>query len=334
MLKQNDEARKEVNLDTWHNAGCDGEGLNILLCDLNGMLLPHMLEYCILIDPEHKMIDKPKHNTFTAQVLHEALPKAKIYVTPWTFSSKEVAEWLDANPRLIHMANASLTSIPSDQWEVFRRHGILLCCGSGNDSKRTKYGVSFPADLDFSIAFGAFDKDVVGYSNGGEDLDAVSRTGIWVQMQDGELLKYTGTSTASPWGCGTIGAYVCWRLKNGFPVPTWQEAKKFIHKNCIDLREKGFDYDSGYGLFCLPVIPIVEEIPKEAIPLPKLFHVLSTPYLKVEDAQAKADELKAKGITTYLVHSLQFNAFGVEQNALNQQARLKDDGVTAYIAQY
>jgi len=265
MFKENDEARKEVSLDIWHAAGYDGEGLNILLCDLNGVILPHMKEYCILVDPENKMLKVPKHNTYTAQVLHEALPKAKIYVAPWTHSSKEISDWLDANPGLIHMANVSLSSPVSDAYDVFKRHNILVCCSSGNDSKRTKYGVSFPADLPWTIAFGAYNwkdkslyaNDVVNYSNGGEDLDAVSCTNIKVQNDKGKLFDYTGTSTASPWGCATLGAYVLWRLKNGLPLPTWEEAKEFIHKNCTDLREKGFDYDSGYGLFCLP-----KELPK------------------------------------------------------------------------
>lgn len=296
MLKENDEPRKVVNLDIWHKAGYNGEGLNVLLCDLNGMILPHMMEYCVLVDPEHKMVNEAKHNTYTAQVLHEALPKAKIYVAPWTFSSKEITDWIDANPGLIHMANFSLTCPTSNELEVFKKHNILVCCGSGNNSKRTKDGVSFPADLPWTIAFGAYNwkdkglyaNDVVDYSNGGEDLDAVSCTNIKVQNKDGKLLDYGGTSTASPWGCGTLGAYVLWHLMNNLPMPTWQEAKEFIHKDCIDLREKGFDYDSGYGLFCLPVtIPIVEtnsEPNSEPTPLPEEENDMSTPYNRIIQA--------------------------------------------------
>ncbi|EHQ88307.1 N-acetylmuramoyl-L-alanine amidase [Desulfosporosinus youngiae] len=279
MLKENDEARKEVNLDIWHKAGYDGEGINILLCDLNGTILPHMKEYCVSVDPEKKMVNEPKHNTYTAQVLHEALPKATIYVAPWTFSAKEIGEWLDANPGLIHLANVSLSSPVSSEYDVFKRHNIPVCCSSGNNSKRTKYGVSFPADLEWTIAVGAYNwadkglyaNDVVDYSNGGEALDAVSCTNIWVKTQEGNLLKYTGTSTSSPWGCGTLGAYLHWRLKNGLPTLGQSEAKTFIRENCIDIRTEGFDYDSGHGLFCLP-----KEIPKVEIPPKEV--PMSTPY--------------------------------------------------------
>ncbi|HBY19723.1 MAG TPA: hypothetical protein DEG71_01725 [Clostridiales bacterium] len=357
ILKENDQARAEVNLDKWIESGLDGEGLNVLLCDLNGMILPHMKEYCIVIDPEQKMVNEPKHNTYTAQVIHEGLPKATIYVAPWTYSAEEIGLWLDEHPKLIHMANVSLSSPKSDLYDVLKKHNILTCCSTGNQYNRTKEGVSFPADLEWTIAWGAYNylekglysNDVVGYSNGGEAITAVSCTNIWVKNQDGSLLKYTGTSTSSPFGLCTLGAWVCWRMKNGLSIPTWQEAREFIKNNCVDIRAENFDWDSGYGLFKLPSqIPIVEkpiilqpkqpeiiitEPIKEVKPL--LNHVLSTPYLKIEEAQAKADELNAKGIKTYLVHSLQFGAFSSEQNAVNQQKKLLgQENITTYIAKY
>jgi len=343
MLKQNDEARKEVNIDVWHNAGYTGKGVNVLVLDLNGKIYDYMKEYAILIDPAKKTINDGKHNTYVTQVNHESSPGATIYVAPWTHSPKEITQWLRDNPNLIDIAGASLTSPVTDAYDIFEELGIPFTASSGNDYDRSRQGVNFPADMDYSIAVGAYNwkdkgigsNDVIDYSNGGEDLFCLGLSNIYVQNEDKtNTFAYTGTSTSRPFLTGMLACYIQWRKEHGLPRLTQAMAKQFIKENCKDIRAEGFDYDSGYGLFCLPSIPIVEEIPKEATPLPKLFHVLSAPYLKVEDAQKKADELKTKGITTYLVHSLQFNAFGVEQNALNQQVKLEEDGITAYVAQY
>ena len=42
ILKENNEPRKEVNLDTWHKAGYTGKGVNVLVLDLNGKIYDYM----------------------------------------------------------------------------------------------------------------------------------------------------------------------------------------------------------------------------------------------------------------------------------------------------
>jgi len=362
ILKENNEPRKEVNLDTWHKAGYTGKGVNVLVLDLNGKIYDYMKEYAILIDPAKKTVNDGKHNTYVTQVNHEASPEATIYVAPWTHSSKEIIQWLRDNPNLIDIAGASLTSPVTDAYNIFEELGIIFTASSGNDYDRSRQGVNFPADMNYSIAVGAYNwkdkgqnsNDVIDYSNGGEDLWCLGLSNVYVQNEDRtNTFAYTGTSTSRPFLTGMLACYIQWRKESGLPKLTQKEAKEFIKNNCIDIRAENFDWDSGFGLFKLPSsIPVIEKIIipepeliiinpiKEVTPLPTqtkkiLNHVLSTPYLKLEEAQVKADELKAKGITTYLVHSLQFNAFSSEQNGINQQNKLLDEeGIVTYIAKY
>lgn len=298
MLKENDEARREVNLDTWHNAGYTGKGVNVLVLDLNGKIYDWMKEYAILIDPEKKTVNDGKHNTYVTQVSHEASPEATIYVAPWTHSSKEIIQWLRDNPNLIDIAGASLTTPPTDDFDIFEELGIPFTASSGNDYDRSRQGVSYPADMDYSIAVGAYNwrdkgvnsNDVIDYSNGGEDLFCVGLSNIYVQNEDRtNTFAYTGTSTSRPFLTSMLACYIQWRKEHGMVKLTQAMAKRFIQENCIDIKDKGFDYDSGYGLFCLPEIPILTTIPvitepvipepikeKEIIAMPRIYISPST----------------------------------------------------------
>src|SRR5690606_10165100 len=152
----------------------------------------------------------------------------------------------------------SLTSPVTDAYDVFRELDIPFTASSGNDYDKGKNGVNFPALLDWTISVGAYNwkdqgissNDVVGYSNGGEDLDCVSLTNIYVQNKDRtNTFAYTGTSTSRPFLTGMLACYIQWRKEHGLPKLGCMEAKKFVQKNCIDILENGFDYDSGHGLF-------------------------------------------------------------------------------------
>ena len=324
MLKENDEPRRESNLNIWHDAGYTGKGVNILVWDFNGKIYDHMKDYVVLIDPEGVMSKEARHNTFVAQVVHEAAPDATVYVTPWTHSSKEITDWLRGNPKLIDIAGASLTTPVTDDFNIFKELDIPFTASSGNDSDKGKNGVNFPANLDWNIAVGAYNwkdkgvnsNDVTGYSNGGEELDCVSLTNIYVQNEDGTYIHpYSGTSTSRPWLDGKMGCYIQWRKEHGLPRLTQAMAKKFVRENCIDIKAKGFDYDSGHGLFCLPAtIPIVEVKPieptpdpikeKEIITMPRIYISPSTQQDNIGISPFRTEETEMNAIADILVQLL------------------------------
>ena len=257
MLKENDEARREVNLNIWHKAGFTGKGVNVLVLDYNHKIFDWMKEYAIEIDPEGKMSTGERvknHNVYVTQVNHEASPGATIYVAPWTHSSDEIADWLRQNPGLIDIAGASLGSPVSDAYDIFKELDIPFTASSGNDYDRNRQGVNFPADLEWAISVGAYNwkdkgpysNDVVGYSNGGEKLDCVSLTNIHVQNEARNyVFEYTGTSTSRPWLTGMLACYIQWRKEQGLSKLTQAGVKEFVRVNCKDIRKNGRDYESG-----------------------------------------------------------------------------------------
>lgn len=279
ILKENNEARREVNLDTWHKK-YSGKGINILLLDLNGKILPRMKPYTVLVDPENVMLNEAKHNSYTMQVLHESAFGSKIYVAPWSHSKAEIKQWLIEHPNLIHIANISMstTTISPEDYDFFNKMGIIVCVSSGNDSDKSEFGVNAPANLEWTIAIGSFNwidsgrnsNDVVNTSNGGVMLDCLGLTNIWVEHEKEFLFQYTGTSTACPFFVGMLAVYMEYRNDVGLSKLTWQDVKEFIRVNCRDLvdgegKTVGKDFPTGNGLMCMPKIITIE---KEIIPTP------------------------------------------------------------------
>lgn len=375
VLPENDEPRKEVNLDTWHKAGYTGKGVNILVCDLNGKIYDYMKDYAILIDPNKKTVNDGKHNTYVTQVNHEASPEATIYVTPWTHGSKEIADWLRANPNLIDIAGASLSSPVSDAYNIFNELDIPFTASSGNGSDKSKYGVSFPANINEFIAVGAYNwkdkgidsNDVVGYSNGGEALECLGLTNIYIQNEYRDyMFPYTGTSTSRPFLTGMLACYIQLRKEYGFQKLTQKEARDFVISNCIDLHEKGFDYATGFGLFVMPDLDELKKkllLEKPIIPEPKQPEIIinppsspSTPsfptpevkkYYRVqcgafgikENANNYAEQIKLKGFSTYIVlidelYKVQCGAFSVRENSEKLSKQLLDSGFNNFIVYY
>ncbi|MCO1599805.1 N-acetylmuramoyl-L-alanine amidase [Desulfosporosinus nitroreducens] len=211
------------------------------------------------------MIDKEKHNTYVMQILHEFAPGATIYVCPWNFSKKEIEAYVRSKPPgFFDLANVSISSPNSDAYNFLLDLGIVTTCSSGNDGDQDDNGVDFPANLPWTVAVGAEGKS---YSNGGKMLNCVAPTDITVQRGNGQKFKYTGTSSSNPVTNALLARYVCWGKESGQPRLLPYDSVKLVNQMSIDIEEEGFDYASGYGLFCLPKeIPKVEEVPSMSTP--------------------------------------------------------------------
>lgn len=274
MLKENIEALREFNVDKWHQAGYTGEDVTSLVLDTNHGLLPHMKAYAELYDPNgwtKKTAPNPGHNTYVTQNIQEFAPGGRSIMTPWSHDQETIVKWVRENHERIDIVNVSMTSSPhTDSYEVFREYDIPILASSGNHYARHRMGVDFPAREDFVIAIGAYNwedngpntNDVVGYSNGGEDLEVVAPTNIWVLNGIGEPYQFSGTSSASPSAVGMIKLWLGWRKKCGLPKATIKDVTDFVRACALDIRVPGFDYDSGWGKFVLPAIPPVIKKPE------------------------------------------------------------------------
>ncbi|SFL80905.1 S8 family peptidase [Salibacterium qingdaonense] len=267
MIKENDAERRKVNADVWHNAGYIGNDVKVVLLDSGGDARDNMEDWY------HEPVedyDEHGHSTNVGFVCREFAPGVQIYVME---NNDEGHQWVldhldDIDLINVSMAGYSGSTVPS-YVERYKELDIPLICGSGNDGYDAQ--VSYPAAYDFTIAIGALHLGNGGagayYANQGEALDAVTYSNIYVQRDDGHTFGVTGTSFSAPMATGMLACWMQWRKENGLGRPTREETRQFVHENCRDIQDEGFDWETGHGLFCLPAeIPQIEEPQPEPKP--------------------------------------------------------------------
>lgn len=259
MLKENDSIRKLLHVDVWHKAGYTGKNMaGVILDGPDGKPRKNMPYYTDVFGKA----TNSGHATNVAQNIHEIAPDTKLLYFDNTRNKDAVFEWVKAHKDEIDFINVSMAGLKgmtADDYLRYEALGIPMICASGNDGYKDH--ISYPARYHFTIAIGATNiagDDVDSYSNGGPMLNAVCVSHIAILNDDGKVWRPSGTSHASPTATGLLFVYGDWRKVNGLPKPTPTEIFKFVESNCIDIEDEGFDYASGYGLFCLPeTIPTV-----------------------------------------------------------------------------
>ena len=258
LLKQNYAELKKSGVLGWRDKGYIGENITVLVLDDEGDRLSWFDENIITFSGNHEGVG---HNTFVTQVIREVLPKAKIIMANFfgkKTNRKEIVQWIKEKKGQVDLINIS-QSVSTYDFEEFRKFRIPIVCSSGNNGRID--GVSHPAHLDFTIAVGAINEKtgyVANYSNGGPQLDCVDYTGMIVYKENKKEIQFPGTSCAAPVNTGKCGLVIEHLKKNGYQKPNGSQIKKFIHDNCEDLREEGFDNKSGYGRFYLSRIEQID----------------------------------------------------------------------------
>lgn len=176
----------------------------------------------------------------------------------------------------IDVINASLggTSIAAQSFLPLKDYDIPIVAAAGNDGRDER--IAYPGRYDWTIAIGAYNlnlNSVAVYSNGGSELDAVAFTNVRIINRLGNEMSFSGTSCAAPTATGLLTLIADYRKSKGLPRLNTEEARRFIHHNCIDLYEPGHDYRSGHGLFVLPELATLQaswqppEPPREEVPV-------------------------------------------------------------------
>lgn len=270
MLKQNRPIITEVKLDSWHSLGYTGKGVTLVILDDNSGGIESMNDY-FSTPLGHN--GKFGHATAVAQAAHAAAPDMKIIALDGQIGYGKSLDWLRENADSIDLINISLAGINgviTPKFVPLEDLGIPVIVSSGNDGRENK--ISYPANYDFTIGIGSWDWDddeVYKYSNGGDDLDAVSPSNIYVENGFGNIVNKIGTSFSSPFCAGMLACFIQWRNERKLPRLKPEEARSFIHDNCVDVLVEGFDNKSGNGLFVMPklsamdkyLVPIKEEEP-------------------------------------------------------------------------
>lgn len=261
MLEQNKSEFEKSNILYWHNNGYKGKGSVIVVLDDTSK--PH--EHTRAITPLNDYVDKVGHKTNVCSVVREVAPEATIYAFSWFGSLKEqIIEWIFAHQTEIDVINCSFSAtIAESLFEKLKSLDIPVIVASGNNGNSQLN--SLPK-LDWTIAVGAWEeyRDMrASYSNYGLGLDIVAYTNIYIPTSAGydRTMLFNGTSCATPVVSGMLGIYNGWRKENGLPKLSREQAKQFLKDNAADKYTKGFDLESGHGLFILPSeIPTIQEV--------------------------------------------------------------------------
>ncbi|MFZ4454350.1 S8 family peptidase [Salibacterium aidingense] len=252
QLTQNDAERRKVNADTWHAAGFTGAGVTVVCIDKRSTPHGHMADYA-----ESPLLDDGTvgHGTNVAQCVHAFAPDARVILVQ---SNESGRQWIRDHAADIDVINISMSAgrpLAEHSYGFLEATGIPVVCAAGNDDKSR---VSYPSRFPWTISVGAYEysedyETIANYSNGGDRLDCVAPTDIYVKNSGGRAFRFNGTSAAAPAASGLLACYVQWRRKYGLSRLTAEGARQFIRENSEPIE--GYEY--GSGLFCLPA-----EIPK------------------------------------------------------------------------
>jgi len=131
--------------------------------------------------------------------------------------------------------------------------GKLLICAAGNENTRSASALS---KFDQWISVGAChltDKGVIvpSYSSKFKGLDFMSFSNLNVSDKRSRV---KGTSYSAPVFAGMCALLQSYYLKTYAKRLSNEELLKIIKANVMDLGTKGYDCNTGYGLFVLPKI--------------------------------------------------------------------------------
>jgi hypothetical protein len=253
MIPQNEEELRRTGILDWRTKGIKGIDTVIAVLDDEGAPHPYM-DYAVTPLTNHEGIG---HGTNVAKVIHEVLPYATVVMLN-AFGKNgnfdACIQWIVENKP--DAVNVSYTTFRNDDYfEPLRQANIPVICASGNGYNENS--VSKPARYKWTAAIGAYANhinSVKDYSNGGELLDAVNFTDIYIPTSDGyeRSFSFGGTSASSPLTTAMVGMVQEVRRKKGHATLKGDEIRAFIQSNSQDILEPGHDNKSGYGLFTLP----------------------------------------------------------------------------------
>lgn len=264
LLKENQTENNKSGITFWKQVTKDiKETVTVLVLDDKGK--PRSFDK--IISPINNDSTEAGHKTNVCGLFRQCSPCEYVDINnPYQtriiainfFKEKERAiQYILEHANEIDVINCSFSSPSTTDLDSIKSLNIPIIASSGNNGNLSKYGVSNPASEDYIIGNGAFEErsnSVENYSNGGEELDIVSFTDIYIPLneQGTDTLMFNGTSASSPYSNSMLLYYILWRKHLGLPKITDEQAETFVCKHTIDLLDKGFDWKSGFGLYTLP----------------------------------------------------------------------------------
>ena len=143
----------------------------------------------------------------------------------------------------LSLGGSEPTSVEHNAVKSAVKEGMIIVAAAGNEAGE----IIYPAKFDEVIAVGAIDKNRLkaDFSNYGEALEVVAPGKyIYSTYPNNRYCKLSGTSMSAPYVSG-VACLACQKYSKKF---NQEKFRNLLKEGCIDLGEKGFDFEYGYGL--------------------------------------------------------------------------------------
>ena len=155
----------------------------------------------------------------------------------------------DADIVSMSFGGLGVSPLEIEAMTLAEEHGMTCVAAAGNNADDAAY--YYPGGIESCITVAAIDSDyqLAKFSNHGNLID-VSAPGVDITSltvgEDGTLVTWNGTSMATPHVTAC-----CALLKTLNPDYTPAEIQALLQVNAMDIGEKGFDTQFGWGLVCM-----------------------------------------------------------------------------------
>lgn len=248
----------DYQIQTLHERGYRGQGIKVAVLDTGIIDHPDLNPTHVEDMTGTGSIDEHGHGTHVAgivgalendQGVRGVAPEAELYIfkviSTRTGSIDHVVNGIDRavalGCKVINLSLGTTVDVPQMRAACQRAAaaGCLLICASGNSGNES---ISFPGGYDECIAVGSVNREkrVSAFTSYGQPLDVMGPgEKILSTYLGGGYAILSGTSMAAPWVSGICALLMSAGLEVNYDLLT---------KSTTDIRDTGFDNQSGYGI--------------------------------------------------------------------------------------
>ena len=189
-----------------------------------------------------------EHAQWVIEMIKMIVPNAQVDLFLWENLIQAEKIYAEIEIGKYDILNVSLIGIAfrqSPRFNVIALNTFIVAAAGNSGEEEYVY----PASDDKCLSVGAtFNGEVKSsFSTFNDKLDILNFNGV--ELPSGKT--FNGTSCSAPYTVGMIALFFQLYKRRHGRNPMIGEVTEYVHENCLDVYEEGFDKLSGYGVFRL-----------------------------------------------------------------------------------